>query len=94
MKATRIFCIVAYDIADNRRRSKLVKIIEKYGTRINYSVFECMFTATQFKKIQEKTRKLVKDKEDQVILSAMCGLLYKDRVSTATTADIVSGHCA
>lgn len=76
MKATLIFCVAAYDIADNHRRSKLVKLIEKYGKRINYSVFECMFTTTQFKKIQEKTRKLVKEKEDQVVYYPLCQDYY------------------
>lgn len=94
MKATRIFCVVAYDIADNRLRSKLVKIIEKYGTRINYSVFECMFTATQFKKIQEKTRKLVKEKEDQVVYYPLCldcyaKIVYQPQLPPATSDGVV-----
>lgn len=72
MKAIRIFCIVAYDVADTRRRNKLVKIIEKYGIRINYSVFECMFTAAQFQKIQEKTHALMNEKEDRIVYYPIC----------------------
>ena len=44
VKAKKIFCVVAYDIQDDRSRIQISKILEKYGTRINYSVFECMFT--------------------------------------------------
>lgn len=52
VKAKKIFCVVAYDIQDDRSRIQISKILEKYGTRINYSVFECMFTDRQFQKIQ------------------------------------------
>lgn len=51
VKAKKIFCVVAYDIQDDRSRIQISKILEKYGTRINYSVFECMFTDRQFQKI-------------------------------------------
>ena len=47
MKARKTLCVVAYDISDDKRRLKVVKILEKSGIRINYSVFECMLTRTQ-----------------------------------------------
>ena len=51
MKAKKLFCVIAYDIADDRRRYKIIKIIEKHGVRINYSVYECMLTQSQLDKI-------------------------------------------
>jgi CRISPR-associated protein Cas2 len=53
MRAKKNFVIVAYDVADDRRRSHVVKLLEKVGVRINYSVFECMLTDSQFEKLQE-----------------------------------------
>lgn len=32
--------IISYDIKDNKTRNRLVRILEKYGERIQYSVFE------------------------------------------------------
>jgi hypothetical protein len=32
--------IIAYDVADDRRRYHLCKALERYGVRIQYSVFE------------------------------------------------------
>lgn len=32
--------IVSYDFSSNRRRTKFSKFLEKYGRRIQYSVFE------------------------------------------------------
>lgn len=37
--------IVAYDIPSDRFRNRLVKILEKYGERIQFSVFECKLTS-------------------------------------------------
>ncbi|HHP7244558.1 MAG TPA: CRISPR-associated endonuclease Cas2, partial [Elainellaceae cyanobacterium] len=33
--------LVVYDIANNRRRQKLSKLLEGYGRRVQESVFEC-----------------------------------------------------
>ena len=38
------FVVVAYDVADNRRRQKIAKTLEQYGLRCNESVFECLLT--------------------------------------------------
>ncbi len=32
--------IIAYDISDNKTRTKFSKFLEKYGNRIQFSVFE------------------------------------------------------
>ena len=77
VKAKKIFCVVAYDIQDDRSRIQISKILEKYGTRINYSVFECMFTDRQFQKIQINLE----------ILSDVHQLLYKNYISTYTKKD-------
>lgn len=72
MRAKKIFCVIAYDIIDDRRRSRVVKVIERYGTRVNYSVFECMFTNVQFRNTQEEIAKLIIPKEDSVIYYPIC----------------------
>ena len=35
-----MFYVVAYDICDDRRRVKVAKILEDFGDRAQYSVFE------------------------------------------------------
>jgi CRISPR-associated protein Cas2 len=32
--------LVTYDISDNSRRNKLVKLLERYGRRVQFSCFE------------------------------------------------------
>lgn len=37
-----MFYLVSYDIPETRRRTKLAKILEDFGDRVQYSVFECI----------------------------------------------------
>lgn len=71
-KAKRVFCVVAYDVSDDRRRNRIVKILEKYGVRVNYSVYECMFTPLRFQKIQQAIFQKIDQKEDVVIYYPIC----------------------
>ena len=36
--------VVCYDISDNKRRNKMVKLLERYLFRVQRSVFEAMLT--------------------------------------------------
>ncbi len=66
------FWVVAYDVADNLRRSRVVKVIEKVGVRVNYSVFECMLTDKQLEKLQTEIANLMLPSEDTVIFYPLC----------------------
>ena len=66
------FWVIAYDITDDLRRSRIVKVIEKFGVRVNYSVFECMLTEVQLHKLQDKIEKLMVPSEDRVIYYPLC----------------------
>lgn len=92
MRAKKIFCVVAYDIADDRRRDKVIKIIEKYGIRINYSVFECFFTDSQFNNVKESISKQLLSMEDRVVYYPMCLSCYSKIVyqpSRSTNSSVV-----
>lgn len=71
-QVSKKFCVVAYDISDDKRRKKVIKTIEKYGRRINYSVFECLFTDTQLRKVQQQVSMIIDHYEDSVIFYPLC----------------------
>lgn len=71
-KAKKIFCIIAYDIEDDRIRNKVAKLLEKQGTRINYSVFECMLTENELVKLQEAIAKKTDRHTDRVVYYRLC----------------------
>ncbi|MFE4106878.1 CRISPR-associated endonuclease Cas2, partial [Almyronema epifaneia] len=43
-----------YDIADNRRRTKLAKFLEGYGRRVQESVFECFLSLEEMQRLHQK----------------------------------------
>lgn len=51
--------LICYDITNDLLRSKIVRILESYGERIQYSVFEFNLTKAR---ILEMKNKLIKDK--------------------------------
>lgn len=72
MRAKKNFVVVAYDVSDDRRRSRVVKILEKVGLRINYSVFECLLTDAQFEKLKVDIGDKINMKEDTVVYYPIC----------------------
>ena len=72
MRAKKNLCVIAYDIADARRRNRIIKVIEPFGRRVNYSVFECMFTDAQFEKIRTRIERIVVKGEDCVAIYPIC----------------------
>jgi CRISPR-associated protein Cas2 len=58
--------VVAYDIPSDRRRKKVADLLEGYGQRVQYSVFECRLDSTQYKQLQERLKPRLNFQEDQV----------------------------
>lgn len=66
------FYVVAYDIADTKRRARVVKLLEELGLRVNYSVFECMLTKAQYENMCEQLQKHIIVREDQINIYPIC----------------------
>jgi CRISPR-associated protein Cas2 len=64
---TTQFLIVSYDIPSNRRRYKVMKTLEGFGTRVQYSVFECNLKSNQVDDLRKRLWKLIQN-EDSVRL--------------------------
>ena len=63
-----MYYLITYDIANTKRRNKLSELLEQYGIRVNYSVFELDITKKELKEIVEtiKKKKLLKKKVDSI----------------------------
>lgn len=71
-RARKKFVVVAYDISSARRRNKVVKILQQYGRRINFSVFECMFSDGQLSAVKEEIGSIINLSKDQVVYYQLC----------------------
>ncbi|MCH5307545.1 MAG: CRISPR-associated endonuclease Cas2 [Prevotella sp.] len=70
------FYVVTYDISDTKRRDQVVKVMEAIGTRMNYSVFECMLTESQYKNMCARLAKIVVCREDWINIYPLCRECY------------------
>jgi CRISPR-associated protein Cas2 len=62
-----MFYLVCFDIVDNRKRYRVVKILKKYGFRVQKSVFECPnLTEKQFLKMKHRIEGSIDATEDNV----------------------------
>ncbi len=76
MRAKKNFVVIAYDITDDKRRTKVMKTLEKVGTRVNLSVFECMLTDGQFEKLKKDIHGKINTKEDSIVYYPICVNCY------------------
>lgn len=67
-----MFIVVSYDVVDDRRRTKVHKLLKNFGTRVQYSVFECQLEANELKRLQKRLRPLIDLKEDSVRFYQLC----------------------
>ena len=65
--------VVSYDISDDKRRTKIHKILKSYGQWMQFSVFECSLTDTQYAKLRSRLNKLIKADQDSIRFYFLCG---------------------
>ncbi|MGH9852050.1 MAG: CRISPR-associated endonuclease Cas2 [Blastocatellia bacterium] len=64
--------VIAYDISDDRRRTRLFKALKHYGTPVQESIFECHLTAGQFVRMRQEVERLIDPAVDQVRFYNLC----------------------
>lgn len=67
-----MFVVVAYDIADNRRRRAVVRLLEGAGERVQWSVFECELPPGQLMSLRQSVAQVVEAGEDQIRWYFLC----------------------
>jgi CRISPR-associated protein Cas2 len=53
------YVVVSYDISEDNRRTKIHSILKSYGQWVQYSVFECNLTDTQYAKLRSRLAKVI-----------------------------------
>lgn len=61
-----MFILISYDIPDDKRRTRVAKALENFGTRVQYSVFECLLTATQLTEVRTRLTAIISLADDSV----------------------------
>jgi CRISPR-associated protein Cas2 len=61
-----MFVVVSYDIPEDRRRTKVMKLLRNFGAHVQYSVFECELKDAAYQQLRERLAKLVSPQVDSV----------------------------
>jgi len=64
--------IISYDIPNDRRRTKVAKLLLGFGHRVQYSVFECYLDKKHILLLRTRLLNLVKEEEDNVRIYDLC----------------------
>ncbi len=60
--------LITYDIACDKRRKKVSDLLEGYGQRVQYSVFECVLPSNKYQELRERLQQRINLSEDSVRL--------------------------
>jgi CRISPR-associated protein Cas2 len=66
--------LVAYDIPDDKRRSRVAKVLQSFGDRVQYSVFVIDAAPVGIARMRRKVDDLIEPDEDSVLICDL-GLL-------------------
>jgi CRISPR-associated protein Cas2 len=69
--------IVAYDVTNDRRRSKVHKLLCGYGAWTQFSLFECYLTPKQYLLLRERVERLLEPAEDSMRIYTLCAACRK-----------------
>ncbi|MGZ3616044.1 MAG: CRISPR-associated endonuclease Cas2 [Ktedonobacteraceae bacterium] len=64
--------VVAYDISDDKRRTKIHKILKGFGQWTEFSLFECFLTKKELLQMQAKLDKYLDSNTDKVRIYLIC----------------------
>ncbi|AFY77567.1 MAG: CRISPR-associated endonuclease Cas2 [Hydrococcus sp. C42_A2020_068] len=68
-----LFYVVVYDLPCDKRRKKVADLLEGYGQRVQYSVFECILTKAKYDELRQRLKKRIKEEEDSVRFYPLSG---------------------
>jgi len=64
--------VVGYDITDDRRRYHVARVLADFGTRVQFSVFECILDRPLLLELQQRLAALELPPEDSIRIYPLC----------------------
>lgn len=69
--------LISYDIRDAKRLRKVAKLLEGYGTRVQYSVFRCRVDRLALEKLRWQLAQVLKEVDDLLVIPLCEGCAAK-----------------
>jgi CRISPR-associated protein Cas2 len=67
-----MFYVVAYDMPNTKRRTKLMKLMKGFGIHTQFSLFECELDEAEHEKMLWGIRRIIDADEDAVKVYRLC----------------------
>ncbi len=90
MSEKNYFTVIAYDIANDKRRRALVRVLESFGNRAQESLFEAWLTDCERKKMATKAHHCIDPAADRLAIYVLPKLDHDAIINLGTgiiTAD-------
>lgn len=88
------FYVISYDIRDDRRRTKVAKMLEDFGDRVQYSVFELVLERPQqLRRLQRRLLRVLDESEDSVRIYSLCSACH-GRIELLGQGQVVTDKAA
>ncbi len=81
--------VITYDIPSDKRRKKVSDLLEGYGRRVQYSVFECQLEQHQYQELQRRLEPRLYLEEDHIRFYPLTGHTLT-RVETWGGPEVIS----
>jgi CRISPR-associated protein Cas2 len=75
--------VVAYDVANDRRRVRLHQALLEFGLPVQESIFECQLTPAGLERLRRAIRRIVRPRQDNVRLYHLCAPCAERREALA-----------
>lgn len=72
LRARRQWIVISYDSPNDKRRTKMLKTLEGFGKRVQFSVFECEVRPSDLPRLHERLQKLLQADEDDIRVYPLC----------------------
>lgn len=78
--------LIVYDISDDANRTRLVKLLERYGLeRVQYSAFRGELNPNDREALSRQVKKFVKDEHDCIFIIPLCKRCVETAVVISNT---------
>ena len=71
MSSARRRYLVCYDIANPKRLRRVARLLEGYGSRLQYSVFECPLDDLRFEQVKAALLGEINSDQDQILFVSL-----------------------
>ncbi len=82
--------VIAYDVSDTGRRSRIAELLGGYGERVQFSVFECRVNEHEIEDLRQKVMTVADKENDRIRWYPLCHPCF-DRVTAEGKNSISEG---